>query len=198
VYVHGVVSFLGEPPRTAAAMRAYEADLESDGYVGNLTRVWCWRPDVLEAFTSLRALLTGASTLDARDCAILVAAAASALGDSYCALAWGTRLASLTDERTAAKVLRGETQGLDDRGRALARWAGQVARDPGATAAADVDSLRSVGLDDRAIFEATALVALRVAFAAVNDSLGAAPDVQLAEEAPRAVREAVTYGRAPA
>jgi hypothetical protein len=38
-------------------------------------------------------------------------------------------------------------------------------------------------------------VALRIAFATVNDALGARPDRTLSERAPEAVRAAVTFGR---
>ena len=41
----------------------------------------------------------------------------------------------------------------------------------------------------------TAFVALRVAFATVNDALGAQPDPELLERAPSLVTEAVTWGR---
>jgi hypothetical protein len=51
---------------------------------------------------------------------------------------------------------------------------------------------------DQEIFEATAFVAFRLAFSAINDALGAAPDKQLADAAPVEVRAAVDYGRAPA
>ena len=78
---------------------------------------------------------------------------------------------------------------------ALVRWCRQVVRDPNATTEADVDSLRQAGLDDREIFEATAFIAFRLAFSTINDALGARPDAQLAEKAPRLVREAVTFGR---
>ena len=54
------------------------------------------------------------------------------------------------------------------------------------------------GVDDREIFEATAFVAFRLAFSTVNDALGAAPDKQLADDAPHAVRDAVSFGRPPA
>jgi hypothetical protein len=39
--------FLSEPPTSEAAEAAYAEDLECDGYVGNLTRLWSWRPDLL-------------------------------------------------------------------------------------------------------------------------------------------------------
>ena len=56
-------------------------------------------------------------------------------------------------------------------------------------------ALRDAGLDDGQIFAITAFVAFRLAFATINDSLGAQPDAQLAESLPPDVREAVTYGR---
>jgi hypothetical protein len=58
-------------------------------------------------------------------------------------------------------------------------------------------ALRSAGLDDRTIFEATAFIAFRLAFSTVNDALGANPDWQLVGTAPPEVRSAVTYGRPP-
>jgi uncharacterized peroxidase-related enzyme len=191
--------FLGEPPETDASRRLYDEDVASDGYVGNLTRLWCWRPEILEGFVALRAQLTNDSQLTKREIAVLVAATAAARNDAYCALAWGSRLAGLTDDETAAHVLQGETPDtLDARERALADWARAVVRDPNGTTAADTERLRAAGLDDRAIFEATAYVALRLAFSTINDALGAPPDVQLADEAPPAVRDAVGFGRAPA
>ena len=69
--------------------------------------------------------------------------------------------------------------------------------DPNATSADDVQSLRDIGLSDRAIFEATAHIAFRLAFSRVNDALGAAPDAQVVEAAPEVLREAVTFGRPP-
>lgn len=60
-----------------------------------------------EAFGTLRKQLTDGSTLSPRERAILVCAQARALGDSYCAMAWGTRLAELIDAKSGADVLRG-------------------------------------------------------------------------------------------
>ena len=77
----------------------------------------------------------------------------------------------------------------------MAAWARRVAADPNATTPADIQVLRDSGLDDEQIFAITAFVALRLAFSAINDSLGAQPDAQLAQSLPPEVREAVTYGR---
>ena len=188
-------AFLTDPPLSESVSAVYEADVDSDGYVSNFTRVWCWRPDVLTMFARLRADLVAEASLSAREVAVMVAATAAALGDSYCALAWGQKLAELSDESTAANVLEGIDADLSDREAALMGWARQVVEDPNATSEADVDRLRQAGLSDREIFEATTWIALRMAFSAVNDALGARPDRQLAESVPRLVRDAVTFGR---
>jgi uncharacterized peroxidase-related enzyme len=190
-------AFLAESTESADRTALYDADLASDGYVNNLTRVWGWRPDQLLAFQTLRNDLASASGLSKREFAVLVAATAAARGDSYCALAWGTTLAGLSSEGAAAAVLQGLDAALSQRETALADWARQVVADPNATTQADVDRLRTAGLDDREIFEATTWIAYRLAFSTINDALGAIPDVQLAQKAPPPVREAVTYGRKP-
>ena len=86
-------------------------------------------------------------------------------------------------------------RGLDDRERALARWARRVARDPNGTTAQDVDALRAVGYDDGQVQAITAFVALRLAFSTVNDALGAVPDVELSSSVDPKVRDVVTWGR---
>ena len=68
---------------------------------------------------------------------------------------------------------------------------------PGETTDADVANLRHLGVDDQTIFEATAFIALRLAYSTINGALGAAPDRQLAEAAPPLIRAAVSYGRPP-
>jgi len=56
---------------------------------------------------SLRAQAFTPSGLSFRQRGILVTAAASALGDSYCLLAWGGKLGTASDAATAAGVLNG-------------------------------------------------------------------------------------------
>lgn len=188
--------FLELPPDGAAAAALYAADAASDGYVMNLTRLWAWRPDVCNAFIDARKALLAASTLTARERAVVVCASVATLGDSYCALAWGRNLADAAGPQIAAAVLRGDDDpGLTARERSLAQWSRKVVRSPNATGEADVEGLRRAGLAEREIFEATALAAFRVAFSTVNDALGARPDRQLAQAAPAQVRSAVSFGR---
>jgi uncharacterized peroxidase-related enzyme len=173
----------------------YEADVAADGYVSNYTRIWGWRPELLTAFATLRADLLADTSLSPREVAVMVAATAAARGDSYCALAWGQKLAELSDEATAAGVLQGREADLSEREAALTAWSRRVVDDPNRVTGADVDGLRRAGFGEREIFEATLWIGLRLAFSTVNDALGARPDVQLSESVPRPVRDAVTFGR---
>jgi uncharacterized peroxidase-related enzyme len=191
-------NYLGEPPETELSRSAYDEERAEDGYVWNGTRLWSWRGDFERAFGELRSTLVEDSALTDRERAILNTAAAAARRDSYCSLAWGPRLATLTDDETAAAILAGrETPALTERESALADWARKVVVAPGETTETDVARLREVGLDDQTIFEATAYIALRLAFSTINGALGAAPDRQLANAAPPPIRAAVSYGRPP-
>jgi uncharacterized peroxidase-related enzyme len=188
--------FLQTPADSDATARLYQSDVEQQGFVMNLSRLWAWRPEVCEAFGALRTQLTGHSSLSDRELAVIVCATAASLGDSYCALAWGKKLAGAADPSAAAAVLQGvENAGLTARDLALSAWARKVARNPNATTPQDVEALRAAGFSEREIFEATAFVAFRVAFSTINDALGVSPDWQLAAAAPAEVNNAVTFGR---
>jgi uncharacterized peroxidase-related enzyme len=189
--------FLSEPG-TSEAAEYLEKERAASGYVMNLERAWAWRPDVAEGFAQVRRQLTTKSSLTPREIVLLACAAARALGDSYCSLAWGTRLAAMRDATTVAMVLQGTNPPTStSRELALQRWAEQVVRDPNGAGAEQVATLRAGGLSDREIFEATVHIAFRLAFAAVNDALGALSDRELVTAAPEEVRAPVTYGRPP-
>ncbi len=188
--------FIESPPLDAAVSALYAREQAQQGFVMNLTRAWAWQPKVADAFSRLRALLIAHTSLSPRERAVLVCATAAALGDSYCSLAWGTNLASLATPAAAASVLKqGAPADLTQRELQLATWAGKVVRGPNETSASDVDGLRHAGFTEREIFDATALVAFRLAFSTVNDALGVRPDRVVAERAPEVVRNAVTFGR---
>src|SRR5690349_21289792 len=97
--------FLGDPPPGEATEDAFARDRGEDGYVHNYTRLWSWRPGLWDSFQTLRDELTGATSLSQRELALLVAAAVSEHGDAYCSFPWGTKLAAVTDDETAAQVL---------------------------------------------------------------------------------------------
>jgi len=188
-------SFLQEPPLSPQAQALYDEDLADDGFVWNVSRLWAHQPDTLQGLFELMSRAFKPSGLTFRQRGILVAATASALGDSYCSLAWGGKLGDAADPTLAAGVLTGSDTGLTEQEKAIAGWARKVAGDPNATTPADIEALRDCGLEDGQIFAVTAFVALRLAFSTVNDALGAQPDAELAQSLPSEVREAVTYGR---
>jgi alkylhydroperoxidase family enzyme len=186
------VTFL---PEVEAPAGWFDDDLEELGFVMNASRLWAYQPEWQEQIFDLLGSIVREHDLTFRQRGILVAACASALGDSYCSLAWGTKLAAATDPDLAAAVLHGDDHGLNLAERALAAWARQVARDPNATTMADVGILRTAGWTDSQIFGITVFVALRLAFSTVNDALGAHPDANYRQLAPAAVLTAVTFGR---
>jgi uncharacterized peroxidase-related enzyme len=188
-------SFLTEPEISPQVQALYDEDLADGGFVWNVSRLWAHQPETVQQLFELMSQAFRASGLGFRQRGILVTAAASALGDSYCSLAWGGKLGKASDPALAAGVLNGSNAGLTDQEKAMAAWARKVAADPNSTTPADIQELRESGLDDAQIFAITTFVALRLAFSTVNDSLGAQPDAQLARSLPAEVREAVTYGR---
>jgi len=189
--------FLADPPVDEQVERMFAADLEGQGYVANLTRVWAHSPDALGVLSYALRLATDLSGLDPIERNLVVTAAASALGDAYCSFAFGTKLAGRVGPDITAAIVRGDDGRLTERGRLLATWSRQVADDPNATTADQVRALRAAGFDDRQIFGLTFFVALRVAFSTVNDALGATPDPTLLSRAPAPLGDAITFGRAP-
>ncbi len=177
------------------ADRLFAEDVAELGYVMNASRIWAYQPRMLTGLFDLMGMATSAARLTLRQRGILVAATCSALGDSYCCLAWGSRLARASTARTAADVILGNDHRLTTEERALAAWARAVTRDASHTTEADVQALRDVGFDDAGIFAITAFISLRIALASVNDALGARPDAALRHTTPPAVLQAITFAR---
>ncbi|HJS71682.1 MAG TPA: hypothetical protein VJ858_03065 [Acidimicrobiia bacterium] len=188
--------FLEEPPASPERATAYQEDLDEDGFVWGITKLWAWNPEARDLKNALLGQLTEHAGLTFRDRGILISAMATAVDNSGCALAWGNRLATAAGVETAAGVLRGEEPDtMSDRDRVLSRWARKVARDPVSTTQADVDELRDAGFSDPEIFSISFFVAMRIAFSAVNDALGAPLDLRLVETFPEEVVAAVDFGR---
>ena len=189
------MNFIADAPTSELVEHMCATDLRVQGYVANQTRVWAHSPESMAALTYALSMAVDAAGLDVRRRALLVTTTATAMGDAYCALAFGTKLASAAGEEAAVRAVTGDDTGLDDADRALVRWTRRVVRDPSATSAEHVEELTAAGFDDRQVMAITLFVALRQAFSTVNDALGAEPDAELLERVPAALREAVTFGR---
>jgi hypothetical protein len=189
------IGFLDDPVITAQAQHLFDDDVSELGYVMNVSRLWAYQPTTLDGLFDLMRHTSKVCGLTHRQHGILVSACASAFGDSYCSLAWGSKLAKASDAQTAVGVLQGDDHELTTSERAIARWARKVASEPNETRATDVQALRDAGYDDAEIFAITVFVALRVAFSTVNDALGTRPDAALRSTAPAIILDAVTFGR---
>ena len=187
VPIHGSGGLPRRPCRRRAGRAAVRRRPGAAGIRGPAHAGLGPRPESLAVLSYVFKRSVDTAGLDVRARSLLVAASASALGDSYCSLAFGTKLASVAGNDLAASVLTGSDEGMTDAERALATWARQVVTDPNAVTVADVDALRDVGYSDRQVFAITLFVALRLAFSTVNDALGAAPDAELVDLAPAAV-----------
>ncbi len=189
------VGFLEMPDVSDAARRIFDEDVEEHGFIMNASRLWSYAPEVHEGLFDLLGAVTRLGSLSVRQRGILIAAAASTLGDAYCSLAWGSRLADVSSAAFAGSVLCGMDDGLDDSEKALATWARQVVSDPNGATESNIQHLRSAGFSDAQIFAITAYVAGRLAFSTINDALGAQPDRELAESVPPEILDVVRYGR---
>ena len=187
--------FLSVPEPTPEAQSLFDDDIAEIGYIMNASRLWAHQPALHDGLFDMVGKAAAAAGLRRRDRGVLITACASTLGDAYCALAWGKRLAADSDGPTTGGVLRGDDRGLTERERSLAAWARKVASDPNGTGAADVQELRDAGYEDAQILAITVFVALRMAISTVNDALGAQPDEQMRTTTPAAVLDSVTFGR---
>jgi len=189
------MSFLPFPEPDDATLAGFAAQRDELGFVMNLTRLWSYQPGLKDGLFALVDSVVKEHDLDFRTRAVLITAMASTLGDSYCSVAWGTKLAGESSAEHAAAVLTGDDAQLSAAEVALATWARQLTRDPNATTAKDLEPLRQAGWTDRQIFGLTVFVALRLAFSTVNDALGVRPDAAYHKLAPAPVLDALPTGR---
>src|ERR1700723_3213988 len=106
------IGFLTLPPVTSEAQALFDEDVAEDGYVMNVTKLWSHNAALVTSLFDLMGQAVADQDLSFRQRGILVAACASTLGDSYCSLAWGSKLAEVSDPETAAGGIRGGEDGL--------------------------------------------------------------------------------------
>ena len=192
------MTFLTEPAPSDGQQKMYDEDIADDGFVWDNSKLWAHQPALQDQLGELIGAAAKAAGLSNREKAMLVIGQATAIGDSYCAFAWGRWLTEWEDADTALAAVQGERGPFSDRELALGQWARTVADDPNGATPADIQSLRDVGFDDAQIHALTLYTSLRIALSTTNDALGARPDVALAEMLDPRIRAAITWGRQPA
>lgn len=168
-------ALLGEATVTPASAPMANADLEELGFITNGTKLWMHDPEAFDVlFNTIGAAARGAR-LSIAERGIATIIATHLIGDTYCPLAWGEKLARETTPALAASVLNGSDSQLNEREAAIAAWARAVAG--GITPTAEhVDRLRDAGFSSDAILRLTLFIGLRMAFSHVNGALGARPE----------------------
>jgi alkylhydroperoxidase family enzyme len=154
-----------------------------------MERAFALRPEVYAAW---RQLVTAVkATSDERRYELATLAAARRLRSSYCSLAHGKVLAEKFYDFESVPAL---PDGLDEADRAVMAFAEKIVADATAITEADVEELRSHGLDDGEIFDVVLAATIRCFFSKTLDALGVQPDAAFAELDP-GFREALTVGR---
>ncbi|MFI5287889.1 MAG: hypothetical protein ACHQ4F_16460, partial [Candidatus Dormibacteria bacterium] len=87
------VGFLAAQAPDSEAQRLFDDDVAELGYVMNASKLWAYQPVTLNHLFDLMGETYATEGLSFRQRGILVTACASTLGDAYCSLAWGTKLA---------------------------------------------------------------------------------------------------------
>lgn len=187
---HPERSRLGPAPTTSAGEALAQQSVAERGYVMNAVHIWAHDPAAHDDLFRLLDHCVRVAGLSRSDRGVLVCATAGTIGDPYCSLAWGTRLAGDVGAEVAAQVLAGDDTGLDPRAQALAAHARALTgrRPVGPSPDATLTALRDNGFSDQQILAVSLYAALRQAFSSVNAGLGAVPDVELVEAAPALVR----------
>jgi uncharacterized peroxidase-related enzyme len=174
--------------------RMFERALAGYGYLPNMIKAFSHRPEVMEAWNGLLGSIK--SGMDLRRYELVTMAAAKELRSSYCMLAHGSVLlhGHFTAPELRAVVEEADDSPLDEKDRAIMRFAAKVVRDATSITAKVVDGLREHHLTDPEIFDITAAAAARCFFSKMLDALGVAPDGAYHEIEPR-LKQALVIGR---
>jgi uncharacterized peroxidase-related enzyme len=189
------MAFIETVPPDAATdgvAEIYATDRDGFGYLPNMTRVFSSRPEVYKAWRGLNGSIK--ASMDLRRYELATLAAARRLRSSYCALAHGKVLADKFFSADDVRAIAAGSGELDEVDVAVMELADKVAADATSVTQADVDRLRSLGLDDADVLDVVLAAAARCFFSKVLDATGAEPDAAYAALDP-ALREVLTVGR---
>lgn len=183
------------PEEASGAVQAlYKRQQGELDYLPNYARVFCHRPQVMQAWADLQQAIR--QEMDTRTYSLVSLAAALAIRSSYCALAHGRKLLGryFTLEELVAIINDEDAAPLSAGERSMMRFARKVALDSSSITATDIAELRGAGFSDAQIFDTVAATAGRCFFAKVPDALGVRPDAALGD-LPPALRDLLETGR---
>jgi alkylhydroperoxidase family enzyme len=187
------ITSVPEDQATGAVAAMYGADREAFGHVPNFTKAFSLRPDVYAAWRGLNVAIK--HNMDLRRYELATVAAATRLRSTSCTLAHGSVLLErFLDEDELRAVVEHDTTALDPLDAAVLELADKVVLDATSVTAADVDRLRSLGLDDADILGVVLAAAARCFFSKVLDGIGVEADASYAALDPE-LRDTLIVGR---
>jgi len=190
-YIETIPPNQADPTVTAL----YDAHRAALGHLPNFAQAFSLRPDVYAAWQQLNGAIK--ANMDLRRYELATIAAARELRSSYCMLAHGSVLADqyLAPDDLQAIVEDHRDAGLDPVEVAVMDLAEKVARDATTVTEADIERLRSLGLDDAEILDVVLAASARCFFSKALDGIGAQPDSRFTQQLGPELCDALTVGR---
>lgn len=173
------MSFLKTIPLNQATdqtLELYQRQQGPYGYVPNYAKVWCYRPELMQAWANLQRTIKKQADYKLYELATF--AAARAMGNSGCALAHAKVLLE-TDYSTDDIIDIVETGGkncLSIKEQAVVKFAALVVGNASMISEQDVEQLRSAGCREAEIFDVVVTASARCFFAKIHDALGVEVD----------------------
>lgn len=185
------------PKESATGLLAeiYGAEEERWGFLPQFVQAFSHHPEAYRAWLGLITEVYGG--MDRRRCELATLAAAQTLRSTCCSVAHGRMLRDrfYPAEQVHRIATDHHDADLDDVDVTVMDFAGRVASDPAGITAADVEVLRSHGLDDREIFDVVFAVAARAFFATLIEALGTPAEREIVADLEPELREALAVGR---
>jgi len=153
----------GEDELPEGLAKLFAKARERLGFVPNVFRVYAFRPERLSAwFAHFRQLHEPTENLSAAEREMIAVVVSCANGCLYCLVAHGAALREALGDPVLGERISYDWRraGLDARRRAICAYAEKLTRDPRSVDAADLASLREVGLSEQEAWDVIEITAM--------------------------------------
>jgi alkylhydroperoxidase family enzyme len=170
----------------------YAQDTARLGYVANYSRLLAHRPDVYRAWQQLNGAIK--AVMEPRRYEVATLGAVRQLRSSYCGLAHGDVLASLTGEQPVIDIMT-DLDNLDQADLAVVVLAEKVATAAVDITEQDIQHARNAGLSDDDILNVVLAAAARCFFSKVLDGTGTQADSEFRTKLSPSLIDVLVVGR---
>lgn len=171
------MSFINTTPLHQAEGAAKEMLLRQQsayGYVPNYAKVFCYRPQVMTAWSDLQKQIR--RTMSVQRYELVTLASAIAMKNSYCSLAHGKILAEQFYSDRELLTMISDYNFASEQDKKIYLFAIKVTLSPSDITQNDIDALKQTGLTDEEIFDVVTATCARCFFGRIGDALGVQPD----------------------